>query len=380
MRGMLRSFTVEGLNLERLVQQAAEQGIELLGMRRTGPRRMTGCIQETSMPLMAALAQEGGWQLRPGGPRGWARVTALAKRRWLICALCAIAVITAGLASAVAWRVELLDAGAYEADIRIFLAEQGIDPPMWKRSIDVPALRDALEWRYPRIAWIECGWRGGALRIRAVEGAQGEDPVAIAGCADMVASRAGVVTSVVTLAGTACVRAGQTVRKGEVLIRGEERGADGSVHPVSARGQVLARVWDGASVCVSGTGVETTYTGRESISLQVVTPWFPLWEAEASPYAAADVTVTTQPLGGIFLPVWLRRVHRAEAEHALIPLDAEEIRSQAASVAMRKLQEKVGFGQDFVDKWIDYSMIENGDTVATAIGERLVDIAVRASP
>ena len=39
MRGMLRSFVVEGLNLERLVQQAAEQGVKVLGMRRTGPRR-----------------------------------------------------------------------------------------------------------------------------------------------------------------------------------------------------------------------------------------------------------------------------------------------------------------------------------------------------
>lgn len=380
MRGMLRAFTVEGLNLERLVQQAAEQGVELLGMRRTGPRRMTGCIQETSMPLMAALAQEGGWQLRPGGPRGWARWTALAKRRWLICALFAAAVVTAGLSSTIAWRVELVDAGAYEADMRVFLAEQGITPPMRKRSVDVPALRDALEWRYPRIAWIECGWRGGALRIRAVEGAQGEPPVHLAGSTDIIASRAGVVTNVVTLAGTAHVKAGQTVRKGDVLIRGEERGADGSVHPVSARGQVLARVWDGASVCVSGTGVETTYTGREAVSLQAVTPWFPLWEAEASPFASSDVTVTSLPLGGIFLPVWIRRVHRAEAEHTLVPLGAAEIRSQAASVAMRKMQEKVGFDQDFVDKWIDYSMIENGDTVATAIGERLIDIAVRASP
>ena len=243
--------------------------------------------------------------------------------------------------------------------------------------MDVAALRDALEWRYPRIAWIECGWRGSSLQIRVVEGAQGDDPVNLVGCTDIVAARAGVVVSVVTLAGTPKVKVGQTVTAGETLILGEERGADGSVHPVAARGEVLARVWDGASVRISGTGIETTLTGREHTALQAVTPWFPLWQETTSPYTEAEIIQTSMPLGGMFLPISIRRITCAEAERQLVSIPQEELRAQAEAVAIRKLHEKLGFTEEFVDKWVDYSMIENGDIVAVAIAERVIDIARR---
>ena len=64
-------------------------------------------------------------------------------------------------------------------------------------------------------------------------------------------------------------------------------------------------------------------------------------------------------------------------ERDLITLPREEIEAQAEALALRRLQEKVGYDEDFVDKWVDYSMIENGDSIATAICERVVDIAQR---
>ena len=44
MRGMLQTFTIEGLNMERLLTQAAAYDVQILGLRRTG-RRMTGCVR-----------------------------------------------------------------------------------------------------------------------------------------------------------------------------------------------------------------------------------------------------------------------------------------------------------------------------------------------
>ena len=42
---------------------------------------------------------------------------------------------------------------------------------------------------------------------------------------------------------------------------------------------------------------------------------------------------------------------------------------------MRILREKTGFDDDFVDKWVDYCMIEDEEVCAIVYGERIVDAA-----
>ena len=106
------------------------------------------------------------------------------------------------------WTVEVLDAGSYAGDVRAYLTEAGVRPFVWKSSVDTAALRGALEWRYPKVAWVEVGWRGTALCVRLVEGTPKGNTVDWHGSRDVVASRDGVIVSVVPVAGTATMQAG----------------------------------------------------------------------------------------------------------------------------------------------------------------------------
>ena len=51
MKGVRRSLTVEGLNLERLIRQAGEAGISLARLKRRG-RRMTALVAEDQLPAL----------------------------------------------------------------------------------------------------------------------------------------------------------------------------------------------------------------------------------------------------------------------------------------------------------------------------------------
>ena len=138
--------------------------------------------------------------------------------------------------------------------------------------MDTAALRGALEWRYPKVAWVEVGWRGTALCVRLVEGTPKGNTVDWHGSRDVVASRDGVIVSVVPVAGTARCKPGDVVRKGQVLIAGEERDGAETVRTVSARGTVMARVWDGATVRVSLREKQTEYTGKKLLRQTVRSP------------------------------------------------------------------------------------------------------------
>ncbi len=376
MREWLMDVTVEGLNLERLIRKAGEADISLENARRA-PRSLKAQVLESRLPELTALCDKGGWRLTKGGRHGAGKLLSTLNKRRLLLASGVAGTAVLLVSAMLMWTVEISGAGSYQADMLRFLTENGYTRIQWKNAVNMGQLRDELEWRYPKVAWIEVGFRGPALHVSVHEGQSMGEALTYEGCCDVVASRSGVVESVVTVAGTPMVKTGDLVKAGDVLIKGEERGENETVHPVAARGTVMARVWDGATIRVSMTDTETIYTGRTEKKTMVRTPWFPLWQTSESDFATQDISMTEIPLGGLFFPFVLQHQVCYEAKLSPKTRDLEEAKAEAALGAMRKLREKVGTKDKFIDKWVEYSMIEDEEMQAVAIGERLMDIGQR---
>lgn len=376
MRRWLMRVRIEGLNLERLITQAAEEGLVMSDVRRKSPRCMTADVQEDDLPQLKELVQRGGWLIQTERRYGLGRAAEWIKRRWLLAgALCA-ALLLLGVATQLMWAITLVDAGSYEADLRAYLDAEGIHPPMLRSGVDVAGLQAKLEWRYPRVAWIECGWRGMTLEIRMVEGVLPEEDTN-SGAMDVVASRDCIVDTILTAAGTPQVKPGEIVHKGQVLILGEERTGDGLTRPVPARGTVLARVWEGASITMSAWETITEYTGRTNAVHTVASPCFDLWRLPDSGYECEDVSVSVIPLGGFFLPLTIRTEVRHEARYTRKPLEADVLYAQAEQAAVQKLYKNMRDTDSLVDKWVNCSMIDAEKLQAVAIGEMLIDVGMQ---
>lgn len=377
MKEWLVDIQLTGLNLERCLRGCGDAGIRLIDVQRYG-RTVHARVAENRLSELSSMTESGGWQLTVGRRHGMGRLLEAVSRRWVLCLAVLTALIMVMLSAHVMWRVEIRDGGAYLGDIRVALSEMGLRTPMWKRDVSLGELRDRLEYRYPKIAWIECGWRGSVLLITVHEGITAGEALSTSGCCDVVAARDGIVESVVTLAGTPVVKSGTTVRKGDVLIRGEERGADESVHPVAARGVVMARVWDAATVRLPATELRTVYTGRQTEKQTVALPWFDMTMADAQPYAQQDTGLRIMPLGGLFFPLTIHIETALEADITVQPREEKQLKAEAAVLALQKLREKIGLQDKLIDKWIEYSTIKDGVLQAVAYGERLLDISLRS--
>lgn len=372
------TITVEGLNIERFVRFAGEQGIRLNGLRRAGTRKITAQIAEDQLPALQEIVLRGGWKLTIGSRKGLGHAAEWLRERWLL----VFAMLAGGAAllaaSQVVWAVQIENGGAYEADIRTALNEMNMTAPMLRCRVDLGELRDALAWRYPRIAWFECGWRGTTLVVRPVEGVLPRTDTETDGACDVVALRDGIVKTIVTKAGTPMVQEGDFVKTGDVLIKGEERTSEGAVKPVAARGSITARVWTGASVQMSTIEYETVYTGQEETVWTLRTPWFDLWQLGACDYRQYDASVSETVLCSIFVPVKLHVEKRMDAQITRKPRDLEAVKAQAYEAAVRKLHEKVGVEESLIDIWGNCSMIDAENIVSVAIGEMLVEIGRQA--
>lgn len=377
MKAGYQQINVEGLNLERFITKAADGDIRLHAVRRTHPRAMSAIVKASQVFTLQEIADKGGWHLAVGRSYGIRTMLDWFRRRWFLAAVLIAAIVLILLAGQVVWRIEIQNAGPYEADLRNFLNERGIAPPMLKGNVDIGQLRTDLSWRYPRVAWTECGWRGMTLVIRMVEGVMPGESAAQASC-DVIASRDGIIHSIMTYAGTPQVKAGDIVCRGQVLIKGDERTYDGNTKPVAASGVVMARVWDGAAVRIPTVEVETVYTGNKETAMMVKSPWFDLWMENPSAYESYDTKRTQVTLSSLFIPFTLIREERFEAEYHRSMRNMDELLSEAESAALRKLHEKTGFDESLVDKWVNCSMIDDEILQAVAIGERLIDIAVQS--
>ncbi len=104
-----------------------------------------------------------------------------------------------------------------------YLEEENVVHGMWKKDVDCEAIRTGLRIQYPDIVWVSAEIRGTRLIIRMKENRDSFEPEeeqAEKGPQDLVASKAGTLTSVLVRSGVPVAAAGETVEEGQLLVSG----------------------------------------------------------------------------------------------------------------------------------------------------------------
>lgn len=100
------------------------------------------------------------------------------------------------------------------------LAAYGLKEGSWKNGMDLEKARNELLLQYPEWSWLSLSIEGSTLEVRLEEATQAPEIERPGDPRDIVADRDGVIYSIVARRGTPKVRAGDVVRKGDVLISG----------------------------------------------------------------------------------------------------------------------------------------------------------------
>jgi len=118
----------------------------------------------------------------------------------------------------------------------------GIIPGLRKKNIDVYDIENKITRNNDEIMWIRARIEGVKLKIDVIE--RQSPPIIINSKApgNLIANKDGLVVRVFTKEGTAIVKMGDTVQKGDLLVKGEQ-GKEGSVYPVHADGEVIAKTF-----------------------------------------------------------------------------------------------------------------------------------------
>ena len=363
---------ITGLNVEKLINEARKRGLTLQRAKREQNRALTVDVSPRDCRKLKALAQEMGYETGPAEPLGLLRLWKCLRRRpglWTGVFIGAALLIWS---MGYVWLIRVENAGPYAGEIRLFLEENGIQPGVRRSAVDLSALREGLEWRLPKVKWVRAEWAGVTLRLRVEEGTPPpETDGAVTG--DVVAAEDGLLKRLTVYAGTPEAKPGDIVKKGQVLIRGEERGKNGETVPVRARGEAVARSWITVRLRVPAVEYSSMPAGRSQERRVLQTPVGSFCAETEEDYLICETDRVLAPLGGAWLPVQLIREERTEIWLEKREREMEAAWAEGEAAALAAL-EKAAYPHEMVDKWIYFSMIEGDYMIVTATAEIEKDI------
>ena len=354
---------LRGRLIERFIRQAILEGLVLSRIRRRSEDEIWFETSRRDAKAVLALARRHKQDVSVLSHVGvWRLIERLRARPMLPVGLVVGLLLWAAALGRV-WLIELPE-GAPES-IALALREMGVRPGVAKASLDTRRMEDRLYLAAPDYAFIGARLTGVRLKLELAQALPEPELYDLSASRDLVAKTDALVVSVDALAGESCVKPGDVVRAGDLLIRGVEKVSDEASRSICALGSVMGRGWVYGEA--RGTLDEEVFveTGARSVRRELNLFFFTLALPGSEPFPTDFTHERTErevlPIGGLFVPVSIVKYTHVALRPAMKKRDEAALRAELYALALAEANAKRPGGAQVIDKWADYSMIIEED-------------------
>lgn len=329
---------IRGLMPERLIERAGEMGVRFKAILPREDHQIIVSVTARDAERLSGLCRRFSIPCEVLSRRGRSALTAWFLKRWTLAVGLLAMLAVCWLFLGHIWRIDIAFTGAAAAlgdagRIAEALHEIGIHPGA-PRHIDTRLLSQELLARCDGLSYAGARVEGVRLLIEAAPESETPEVYALDAARDLYADRTGIVVSVNVESGVACVRPGDAVRRGQRLILGEEKAANGETRGIAALGEVIVRTWFEGEARGALIADRTEYTGQSASASTLVTPWLEIPITEGETFAHQAEATDILPIGGLYLPVRLERVTRRETRIDRVQVDRTVMQRRLAALAL----------------------------------------------
>ena len=217
----------EERNASRLLNTFLDKKVRIKNLK-SKDGKLTFCIDDKNLKTVTQVlsAQRMEYRVLKRGGTYLAKKTALRYLSLVICALIAVTGICLGTKVCLGVEIECAD-GTQRAQIMQILDEFGYKKYSRKTSLDTKALSYAITSEVDDIGFANCYFEGGILKIEVQNVHSDEAPESYS---RIVASCDGIITRVLVYSGTALVKAGDVVKRGQTIATMGSSGRSTGTH------------------------------------------------------------------------------------------------------------------------------------------------------
>ncbi len=159
-----------------------------------------------------------------------------------------------------------------------------------------------------------------------------------------------IITKVVVQSGTAMVKAGDTVKAGELLIGAFNVLDDTRIIAVAARGEVYGRTWIKEEIVFESERIERIRTGKTKTVSELYICGQIVGKQASCPYTQADL-MTHETDFGIVLPVKIKYFTYYETADQPVTRSFEAERDRLIVEKENEIEQKISAGKTILRKW-----------------------------
>lgn len=363
LRGTVR-LQVSGVELERFLNRCAQARLAIWAVEREAPFVLSFLITRRDLPRLEAIAASAQCSIERKEPRGLPFFLLQFRKRYALLAglLLFCTLIFLGSRTLLIIEVEG-NQTVTTAEILSLLRQHGVRPGIYTPAVERGRLSNDILLQMDALSFFAINFHGIRAEVIVREKVPMPQLLDEGELTDVISAATGIVTAVEPLAGQPMIEEGQTILKGELLIRGLVE-IPGPMYsetilgfaPTHAQGRVYARTWHSltAAIPLRAAGKEPTGEEKTRYALNLLGHRFNFYQNGRISFEKYDKITESKQLSlrdGTLLPIGLEK----ETFRAYETVAAELCIERAEQMLIEQL---------FAD--LDKLLPEEGDEILTS--------------
>ena len=351
-------ISVKGYYIERFINICKNNKITIWNLKRKDSIELNLNVRIKEFKEICKIAKKTGCKIKIKNKKGIPFLLHKYKKRKIFFILLILLVLIIGLSSCFVWNVEIKEENGYELEnIREDIEKAGLKVGIFKGKINTKEIINKIRLERKDVAWMGIELKGTNAIVKLVKSDEKPDIINEDEYCNIISDKEGIITKISVQNGTANVKVGDTVKKGDILVNGWMEGKFTGIRYVHSLAEIEAKVWYTESIKIPYKVTETRYTGNEEDKYGIKFNNFQInFTKKYSKFKIYDTIETENKIklfSDFYLPISIVKTIYKEQEKIEKTYSVEEAKNIGIKQLEEKLDEKIENKNNIVNKNIN---------------------------
>ena len=352
------NIKIEGFYIERFINICKSKDILLWNMKREKSSILYANIGINDFKIIKNIARTSNCNIKLNKKMGLPFVFNKYKKRKVFFILLLLVLVILLISSNYIWNIEIIgDSEINKNEIIEELKNKGLSIGIAKNKLDVKSVINDIRMEREDIAWMGIDIKGTNAIVEIVKTDEKPEIVKSDEYCNIISEKSGIITKINVSNGTAKVKIGDIVKKGDVLVEGKLEGKYTDPIYVHATADIEIKTWYSIRKNFEYKQVIEQRTGNSETkySIQINNLQINLYKvlSKFENYDTINENKKLSLFSNFYLPVEIIKQENYEKEYKTVQYSKEELKKKSINELEEELNKQINDEKNILDRYVN---------------------------
>ena len=352
------NIKIEGFYIERFINICKSKGILLWNMKREKSSILYANIGINDFKIIKNIAKTSNCNIKLNKKMGLPFVFNKYKKRKVFFILLLLVLVILLISSNYIWNIEIIgDSEINKNEIIEELKNKGLSIGIAKNKLDVKSVINDIRMEREDIAWMGIDIKGTNAIVEIVKTDEKPEIVKSDEYCNIISEKSGIITKINVSNGTAKVKIGDIVKKGDVLVEGKLEGKYTDPIYVHATADIEIKTWYSIRKNFEYKQVIEQRTGNSETkySIKINNLQINLYKvlSKFENYDTINENKKLSLFSNFYLPVEIIKQENYEKEYKTVQYSKEELKKKSINELEEELNKQINDEKNILDRYVN---------------------------